>query len=89
MVSKFRFKLICSANQLTGFYMMGALAVKGLVLEAKLGDDPIGDWKVVCLKFYEIYFQIIKECFLVPKLSVWFSNFDVYSNVLIGKFCSH
>ena len=68
---------------------MGALAVKGLMLEAKLGDDPIGDWKVVFLKFYEIHSQIIKECFLVPKLSVWFSNFDVYSNPLIGKFCSH
>ena len=25
-------QLICSANQLTGFYMMGTLAVKGLTL---------------------------------------------------------
>ena len=31
---------ICPANQLTGFFMMGTLFVKGLILEAKFGYDP-------------------------------------------------
>ena len=30
------------ANQLTGFYMMATLVVKGLISEAKFGDDSLG-----------------------------------------------
>ena len=29
-------QLICSANQVTGFYMMGTLSVKGLILETNV-----------------------------------------------------
>ena len=32
--------MICSANQLTGFYMMATLAFNDLILEAKFGGDP-------------------------------------------------
>ena len=30
---------ICSANQLTGFYMMAALVFNELILEVKFGDN--------------------------------------------------
>ena len=33
-------QLICSANQLTGFYMMVTLAFNELILDAKYGLDP-------------------------------------------------
>ena len=33
-------QLICSANQLTGFYMMETLVVKRLILERKFVGNP-------------------------------------------------
>ena len=33
-------QLICTAIQLTGFYMRATLLLNGLTLEVKLGEDP-------------------------------------------------
>ena len=33
--------MICSANQWTGFYMIGVSVMKELILEAKFDDDPL------------------------------------------------
>ena len=67
-------QLICSANQLranqlTAFYMMGTLVVKGLKFEAKFGNDSLiylfpKLHKVFLLKEWlgPILFKPCKEC---------------------------
>ena len=42
-------QLICSAHQLTGFYMMVALVVTGLILETKFEHEPLDDEIMILL----------------------------------------
>ena len=44
-------QLICTANQLTGFYMTTTRAINGLKLESKFGDYPVE------VSYFGVYFN--------------------------------